>query len=143
MSYTFLPLSSATWPTVATVLGLRPTLDTRGIMARNNKTGEIDAVVVFQNFTHSSAQVHQMIENPMVLRHGFFTEVVEYIYNTAGLKVMIGLVPSDNERALRFNEKLGFSETHRIKDGFNEGVDMVVMEARREDLARWFLKEVA
>jgi hypothetical protein len=49
---------------------------------------------------------------------------------------MIGLTPSNNTKSLKFNKKLGFVEVFRIEDGFDEGVDYVIQELRKEN-CRW------
>jgi ribosomal protein S18 acetylase RimI-like enzyme len=46
-----------------------------------------------------------------------------------GLRKIIGSTPGDNERALRMIfRKLGFVEIARIKDGWGDGVDIVISE---------------
>jgi len=48
---------------------------------------------------------------------------------THGRRKIIGSTPGDNERALRtIFRKLGFVEIARIKDGWGDGVDMVISE---------------
>lgn len=58
--------------------------------------------------------------------------VFDYVFNTAGLNVVLGLVPSGNVKALRFDKHIGFSEVARIKDAHPDGA-LIVLELRREN----------
>ena len=69
----------------------------------------------------------------MLFRHGFAEEVFNYIFNTAGRGVVIGVTPADNAPALKFNKHIGLVELYRIKDGYAQGVDYVVQELRKEN----------
>jgi RimJ/RimL family protein N-acetyltransferase len=46
---------------------------------------------------------------------------------------MYGLVPANNEKALRLNKKMGFTEAIRLKEAYTAGVDYVLMELRKEN----------
>ena len=114
-----------------------PTFDTTGFIAFNDETGESLAVFVAQDWSPTSVQVHQAILNPMVLRHEFFEECANYIFTKAGRLKMYGLVPSNNEKAISVNEKIGFKEVARLEDACDIGVDYIVMELKREDCPYW------
>ena len=43
------------------------------------------------------------------------------------------MVPGDNEKALKFNEHLGFTIKMRLEDAWDDGVDYVVMELKKEN----------
>lgn len=141
MRYVFTPLTHAMWPVVVDKLGVRWTEDTRGILVYDQQAKSVIAGVVFENWTFSSVQVHQWVESSLVLRHGLYNEVVRYAFVEAGLKKLVGVVPEDNEAAIRLNKHIGFRVTHKIEDGFKPGVASVIMEANHEDLARWFPKQ--
>jgi len=119
----------------------RPLLceDTCGIIALGD-TGEIMAAAVFDNFTNSSCMTHLAIDNPIVIRSGFLTEVANYLFHTRGRIVIFGTTPSDNKRALKFNKHMGWTEIYRVKDAYDVGVDYVVQEIRKED-CKWLLDE--
>jgi len=101
-------------------------------------------VCVCDTWTENSVVIHQAVLTPMLLRHGWLEEVADYVFNTAKRKLMIGLVPSNNEAALKLNDHIGFTETYlndhigftetyRIKDAIADGIDTVIMELRAED----------
>ena len=108
---------------------------TRGIVATDDNKPV--AFFIAQEWTHTSAQVHQIILKSMVIRHGWFEEIADWMFNEANRIKIIGLVPSDKEKAVSMNQKLGFTELCRITDGYDHGIDYVVMELKREDCPYW------
>ncbi len=113
--------------------------DTKGIVSVNER-GEYDAACVFDAWSPNSVQAHICIENPWVIRHGFLREIADYVFNDCGRGIIIGPVPGDNTEALKFDKHIGFTEVGRIKDGFDHGVDYVILEMRRED-CRWLTEK--
>jgi len=124
------------WGIVQEKIGLFMSEDTRGIVAIEDD-GTVSGSIVFQNWAYSSAMVHIWVENPMVIRRGLLSEACRYFFDVCGKTVMVGMTVADNYDALKFIAHVGFKEKYRIKDGFKEGVDWVLQEARREDLSRW------
>ena len=114
---------------------------TRGIVAYDKATAKTAALFIAQDWTHTSAQVHQIIIKPMVIRHGWFEEIADWMFNEAGRIKLIGLVPSHKPKAKSLNEKLGFKELCRIEDGYDRGIDYIVMELNREDCPYWTPRE--
>lgn len=113
-------------------LSYLPTPGFCALEAFDPETGKIWGMVGYDWWTQNSVQMHVVLEQPFValtlIRPAF-----ELVFNEAKRKVAIGIVASDNERALRFDQWMGFKETHRIKDGLCDGVDNVLLEMRRED----------
>tara|TARA_R110002020_G_scaffold230092_5_gene440880 strand:+ start:4756 stop:5190 length:435 start_codon:yes stop_codon:yes gene_type:complete len=107
--------------------------DTVGIVAMDEDTHEILAMCIMDSWTKTSVQVHQVIENPMVLRHGFFEEISHFVFVTSWRRVMVGLVPANNEKAIKLNKHIGFSEVARIRNGYDTDIDYIIMEMRDED----------
>jgi RimJ/RimL family protein N-acetyltransferase len=119
------------WFTCRNSIQLLP--DMTSILAYNVTTNAILAGCVMDNWTESSCQIHFCIDNPMAIRHKFFEEIAEFVYDTAGRTVMHGLVPADNLKALALDKKIGFREVTRLTDAFKLGVDYVLLEMRKED----------
>ena len=82
-----------------------------------------------------SVQMHVAIDVPISVRK-LARAAFDYVFNQAGKSVAIGVVPSHNARALKFDLWLGFREVHRVVDGWAPGDDMVFLEMRRAD-CRW------
>ena len=110
--------------------------DTQGIVAYEAKTGKILAMCAIDSFTQNSCSTHMAIDDPTVLRHGFLQELARHIFITCGRSNVIGLVPSTNKRAIRFNKHIGFREIARIPDAIADGIDYVVMQMTRDE-CKW------
>jgi hypothetical protein len=105
----------------------------------------IAGMVVFDTWTPSSVNVHMAIDRPACIRAGLFREVSVHAYIRRGKKRMFGLVPSNNERARRMDEKIGFTEVARVPDAVDDGVDYIVMRLDKEN-CKWLpepVREVA
>lgn len=111
--------------------------DTCGIVAYKGK--EIQAVAVFDSWTVDACSVHLAIDNPFVIRAGFLAEIANFLFLTGDRKRILGLVPSNNEKAIRLDLHIGFREVARIPDAFAEGVDYIVMRMDKKD-CRWLAK---
>jgi hypothetical protein len=113
-----------------------PVEDTEGIVAYEDTTGKIAGVVVMDSWTPSGCQAHFAIDNPVCIRRGLFNMVAEYVYDIRGRKYIFGLVPADNERAYKFDLKMGFKEVARVPEGYNVGVDYIVVRMSRDE-CKW------
>jgi len=113
----------------------------KGISAVSD-TGKLLCCCLMDSWTEGSVQVHIAIDSPIGLRnYTFISEVFNYIFNTAGRLTALGFVSSENEKALRFDRKLGFKEIARIQDGNKKGIDTVIFELRREN-CMWINRKV-
>jgi hypothetical protein len=123
---TFRPLDiHRDWPWVKDNVRCVLCEDTRGIIAERD--GRIVAAFIMDSWTETSVQCHQAIHDPLVFKHGYHVKTAQYIFGDAGRKLMIGLTPSDNEKAIKLNKHYGFTESFRVPDAVREGVDYVVM----------------
>ena len=115
--------------------------DAKGITAISD-TGKVLAVCMMDSWTEGSVQLHIAIDNPIALKnYTFISEVFNYIFNTGDRLTALGFVSSENEKALKFDKRLGFKEIARIRDGNKKGIDTVILELRRED-CRWINRKV-
>jgi RimJ/RimL family protein N-acetyltransferase len=111
-------------------IGLMPTPHLRCI-GNVNRDGKILGVVGFDGWNGASCQMHVAGEGNWISRD-LIRATFDYAFNVAGLKVVLGLVPSGNEKALRFDKHIGFTEIARIKGGHPDGA-LVILELRREN----------
>ena len=123
--------------TVSQHIGYSPMDTTRGIVAYDQDTAETVAVFLIDSWTETSAQIHQIILKTMVIRHGWFETVAEFMFTAAARLMVYATVPANNTKALSLNKKIGFHEVTRLKDAWAKGVDFVVMEMTREDCNYW------
>jgi hypothetical protein len=119
------------WDWVYSHMPLTLAEDLNGIIAEDVLTGERYAAIVLYGWTKNSCMAHVIITNPIVLRHGLVENFKWYVFDVCERNIVIGVVPSDNKKALKFDAHIGFKEVYRIKDGYEIGNDMVVMELRR------------
>jgi len=130
---TFLPLERTEhWDDLNSDLRHKLREDMTGFVGVD-ETGSILCAAIFDNWTSTSVQVHQVIRNPFVIRHGFFAEVSKYVYVTCDRAIMYGLVRASNKKALKLDLNIGFTEVARLKDAVMFGEDMVILELRKED----------
>jgi len=124
----------AEWVWFKTRVPFTASEDSQGIVAMLGD--DIVAICVADGFNKDSCNVHYAIDNPMVIRRGFLNEVFRHLFITCGKKRVFGLVPANNQKALKLDLHIGFSEVCRIPDGFETGIDYVVIRMDRED-CRW------
>ena len=108
--------------------------DSGGVVAYDDRG--IQAICVWDSFTVDACSVHFAIDNPFVIRAGFFDEVARHLFVTCGRNRIFGLVPADNERAIKLDLHMGFEEVARVPDGYAKDIDYIVMRMDRET-SRW------
>jgi hypothetical protein len=130
------------WAWVQEQVGILRVEDTGGMIGYDEDTGEILAACMWDNWTANSVQCHFMTTNPIVFKHGFAQEVFDYIFHYKERKFIYGMVPGDNEKALKINEHFGFTEKMRLPDAWADGIDYVVVELKKEN-CRYLPQEAA
>ena len=121
------------WDWVQRRLPILRVEDTGGLVAYNKDNDELLAACIWDNWTRNSVQCHFLIQNKIVLKHGFVEEIADFIFNHQGKKFIYGMVPGDNAKAMKLNKHMGFTEKMRLEDAWADGVDYVVMELRKEN----------
>ena len=127
------------WPWVVENVQCLWCEDTCGIVAIDAKE-QIVGALVLDSWTHTSVHTHFAVTNPMAIRRGLFDETYKYVFETSGRRMMIGATPADRVKALKLVKHLGWTEQLRLKDGFDEGVDMVYSLYTKE---QWLMKRAA
>ena len=120
------------WEDVNRLLPILRVEDTTGIVAVNSE-GVLVAACVMDNWTENSVQCHLLLDDISVIRYGFLDLCFDFIFNRNGRKVMYGLVPGNNSKALKLNKHLGFTEKCRFEGAFEDNVDYVIMELKKEN----------
>ena len=115
--------------------------DTRGVASVDPETGDFWGAVVCEDWTVTSVCCHIVVENRRAFRDGLHRELADYVFNQAGRIKIIGTVPADNDAALKLNRHLGFREICRIEEGYDWGIDYVLMELKKEDCPYWAPRE--
>ena len=110
-------------------------------IGRENSKGEIIGVVGFNGFAGKIAQIHIAGVGNWVSRE-FIQHAFHYPFVQLKLNHLVGLVGAKNDKALRFDQKMGFSKWFTIPDGYDDGEDMIVLKMSRAE-CRWLKGEVA
>ena len=121
------------WGFINSIIGIKQCEDTGGIMAIDSLTNTTVGACVMDNWTQNSVQCHFMITSPMVLKHQFLDCCFDYMFNTVGVNRVYGLVPANNEKAVKLNTHMGFTIKARLDEAYEVGVDYLVMEMTREN----------
>jgi len=107
------------------------------------RRGALIAGCMVDWFNGASCYMHVAAEGRNWLNRDFLWHCFHYVFEQMGARVAIGIVPSDNEAALRFDKHLGFIEQTRIPEGCPNG-DLVILTITREQARQWLeLKEAA
>ena len=107
--------------------------DSTGIVAVDLETGERLAACVLDNFTENSVQGHFVTADTMVLRHGFIQECFRVVFEVCGKKRLYAYVLSDNEPIIKLTRHVGFTELARMEQGWDDDVDYLILELKREN----------
>ncbi len=110
-------------------IGLVPTEHLRLIGSVNGD--RILGVVGFDGYNGASVQMHVAGE-PGWLTRDLIWATFDYAFNVCGANIVIGMVPSGNTDAIRFNTRLGF-KTELVLDGAHPDGSLWLMTMRRRE----------
>ena len=125
------------WKWVCNTMPMNRSEETSGLVAYDKATGLPLAATICDSWSPMTVNCHIIIENPIVLRHGFFEECANWIFGVCGRERIFGLVPANNEKALKLNKHLGYKELIRLTNGYRDGIDYVLMELVNTDCKFW------
>lgn len=116
-------------------VGVQPCGDLQALfwIGQDNK---IEWVIGYTAFIGKTCQMHVVnlttSYTPKMVLFGAF----DYPFNHCGLEKVFGIVNSKNERAMQYDQKLGFKEAKRFIGMHDDGGDLVVFEMDKAD-CRW------
>ena len=134
---------SMDWEWINNALPILQVEDTCGIVAIDVETNTPLAACAMDNWTANSVQCHLLVLNKQVLKYEFLETCFDFIFNINGRKFVYGLVPGNNAKALKLNEHIGFTEKCRFEGAFEDGVDYVILELKRENCKYLLAQEAA
>ena len=99
---------------------------------------QVLAGMVFEDYSGpgGSITVHVAISHPHVPLRKLLVTCAVYAFNQLAVNKVIGLVPSTNTSALKFDLRVGFKPEAIIPGAFPDG-DLVILTLVREDC--WYL----
>lgn len=104
-----------------------------GIVVIDTDTGTPQAAALYEDWSATSCVMSVIIDNPMVLRHGFLETAFHFVFNTSGRIKAFARIASKNKRSLNFVKKLGFTQVAVLEDGCELGNDWIIFELKKED----------
>jgi hypothetical protein len=107
--------------------------DTAGIMAMDADQRVPVGACLMDNWTNNSVQCHFMLTTPMLLKHGFLEECFGFIFKNQNVNFVYGLVPANNDKAVKLNTHMGFTVKTRLEEAYDVGTDYLLMQLKRED----------
>lgn len=99
------------------------------------KDGSIAGMVAYDSWTKNSVQAHMAVESPIAWR-ALAPETFRYPFEQVGIGVILGVIPAYNQKSLTMAKRLGLVETYRVPNGWDTGVDLVLLELAKEN-CRW------
>lgn len=98
-------------------------------------TEQLIGVVAYNGFCGNVCQMHIAGDGNWVSRE-FIRAAFDYPFRQLGLAAVLGALPADNHKAMKFDTHFGMREVHRITNGWANGVDLVLVQMNRED-CKW------
>ena len=143
MKLTFRPLCGETdWAYVQEHAGVLRVADTMGFVWEDELGGLVGAAIM-DNWTDNSVHMHQVMTSLEVLKQDGHREVFDFVFNEMGRKYIYGMVPGDNEKAIKVNLTMGFTEKVRLVEAWADGVDWIMFEMAKENCRYLPVREVA
>lgn len=104
------------------------TSDFRALEARQG--ARILGMVGYCNWTPNSVEAHMAVDSAIAWR-ALLPHVFAYPFESRD--AMLAVIPENNPRSLALTRRFGFRETHRVRDGWAPGCDLILFELRRAE----------
>jgi len=98
----------------------------------SSTTNNLMGVVAFNGFWGRVCTMHTAGDGNWVNRQLLWRSF-DFPFRYLGLQAVIAPVAASNARALKFDQKIGFKEVHRIPNGWADGDDLIVLQLLRAD----------
>ena len=97
-----------------------------------DSSGRIVGMVAYDLWTPASCFCHMAVDHPIAWR-SLLRPAFAYPFLEAGKSVILAVIPAGNARSVHLATRLGLKETHRVRDGWAPGEDLIMLEMRREE----------
>jgi RimJ/RimL family protein N-acetyltransferase len=121
------------WSSIKKEIGIPLVEDLSGLFFFDKETGKRWGVVVLHTWQGKSVQAHVIVWDRAVLKEGGVEILNDYVFNQCGVDYMYSTVLSTNEKALKFDKRMGAKEMGRMPNAYAEGVDIVMMSLSKAD----------
>jgi L-amino acid N-acyltransferase YncA len=116
-------------------IGVQPCGDLQALFWVN-ELEQIEWVVGYTAFIGKTCQMHMVNLKGGYTPKQLLKAAFEYPFNQLGIEKAFGIVNSLNEKAMEYDQKLGFKEATRFAGMHESGGDLVVFEMDKSD-CRW------
>lgn len=110
-------------------IGLTPSSDL--VCIGNMLGGKLRAVVGYEGYNGASSVIHVAGEGNWCTKD-YLRVVFDYPFRTCEVNMLIGLVPSGNVEAIRFNTHIGFRTDAVLKGAHPDGA-LLIMTLKRDE----------
>ena len=110
-------------------------------LGRLGASGDLLGVVGYNGFCGLTCQIHTAGEGNWVSR-AFIEATFDYPFRQLGMEHLFAPVAQSNAKALRFDKHMGFREFGRIENGYEKGVDLIVLTMARKD-CKWISQDTS
>jgi hypothetical protein len=101
------------------------------VIGVHDKEGKMRGGVVFTGYLGSAIMLHMAGDETNWAGRDFLWMVFDYAFNQLGVRKLIGLVATNNLRALSIDLRLGFLLEGRIERVFPDGSDLLLLTMTR------------
>lgn len=101
-----------------------------------HRDGRIAGGVVATGYLGSSIMLHMAGSEDNWATRDFLWMVFEYVFNQLGCRKVLGLVSSNNARALAVDLRLGFVIEAKLVDIYPDGADLLILSMHRSE-CKW------
>lgn len=116
-------------------IGVQPCGDLQAIFW-TDENKKIEWVIGYTAFIGKTCQMHMVNLKGGYTPKQLLKSAFEYPFNHCELEKVFGIVNSKNEKAMEYDQKLGFKEAHRFTGVHDDNGDIVVFEMDKAD-CRW------
>jgi len=107
-------------------------------LGRLNSQGKLIGVVGYNGFCGRTCMMHTAGEGNWISRTLLWA-AFDYPFNQTKCIQVFATVPDDNQRAMKLDCHLGFTQMAYIKDGWTEGVGLSILTMHKSE-CRWLTK---
>ena len=120
-------------------IGVQPCGDLQALFWAN-KEKQIEWVIGYTAFIGKTCQMHMVNLKGGYTPKELLKAAFDYPFNQCGIEKTLGIVNSNNEKAMEYDKKLGFTEKMRFDKLHDDGGDIVVFEMNKAD-CRWIREQ--
>lgn len=121
-------------------IGVQPSADQQCIFWANPDTQAVEWCIGFTNFIGKTCQIHVVNFKKKYTPRKLLWATFDYPFRQLGLEALIGIVNSNNEQAMKYDQHLGFKEVYRFEGMHEDGGDIVVFRMNKDECR--FIKEL-